>query len=43
MKLHAFVAMPFVFWIFRKPSWKTEEAPDPDQPDPEEIGAHAAH
>lgn len=39
----AFVAMPFVFWIFRKPSWKTEEAPDPDQPDPEEIGAHAAH
>ncbi|MDP4014483.1 MAG: APC family permease [Candidatus Nanopelagicales bacterium] len=24
----AFVAMPFVFWIFRKPSWKTEVDPD---------------
>ena len=38
----AFVAMPFVFWIFRKPSWKTEEAPDPDQPDPEALDAAAA-
>ena len=38
----AFVAMPFIFWIFRKPSWKTEVAPDPDQPDPEALDAAAA-
>ncbi len=41
----AFVVMPFVFWIFRKPSWKTEEAPDPDHPDgdPEALDAAATH
>ena len=34
-----FLAMPFVFWIFRKPSWKTEEAGDPSeqQDDPESL------
>jgi amino acid transporter len=35
----AFVAMPFVFWLFRKPSWKTEQVTDPDQPDPEALDA----
>lgn len=36
-----FVAMPFVFWIFRKSSWKTEAEPDffdPHSPDPEQVG-----
>ena len=32
----AFTAMPFLFWIFRKPSWKTEEL-DLNAPDPEAV------
>lgn len=34
-----FAVMPFLFWIFRKPSWRTEEAPDPESPDPEAVEA----
>ena len=33
----AFAAMPFVFWIFRKPSWKTESDPVAGEPDPEAV------
>lgn len=29
----AFVSMPFVFWIFRKPSWKVEGDLDPQAPE----------
>lgn len=32
-----FAVMPFLFWIFRKPSWQTEPTPGPDEPDPESV------
>ena len=34
-----FLAMPFVFWIFKKPSWKTEDEGDPasTEGDPEAL------
>ncbi len=35
----AFLAMPFLFWLFRKPSWKVESEVDAlaDTPDPEAL------
>lgn len=34
----AFVAMPFIFWIFKKPSWRVEsEDLELDVPDPEAV------
>ncbi len=34
-----FLAMPFIFWLFRKPSWKVEDEGDatPDTVDPEAL------